>query len=423
MEKLEAFLGKYIGPVASYMAQSKFFGSLSEAFMRTTPVTLGIALLMIIGNLPINGYEQFLIDNGLKVHFNATIGATTGILSLLVVFNFAYVYAKKTNENPLSAGMISLVSFFLLMPQVIESVSGNVEAYSNLYTGGTGLFAAIIVAWVSSIIYVALAKRNFTIKLPDSVPSNVAESLGPSLISMVILTVWFVVRVLLSLTPFGNIFMVIFGILQEPLQAFGASPIAIIAIFSIGNLLWFFGIHPNVVYGLVMPMMAANNAANIQAFQEGKALPYYMMMVVLVACGNGFGGQGGTYGFVIASLKAKSERYRTLRKLAGVPSIFNINEPLVFGAPIMLNAIFFIPMVLSPLVMGLTAWGLATVLRPDINPLIAMPWTTPAIISSFLQGGFKYLLVMLGVVVVNFALWYPFFQIADKQAVIEEQEA
>ncbi len=422
MEKLEAFLGKYIGPVANFMAQSKFFGSLSEAFMRTTPVTLGVALLMILGNLPFNGYEQLLIDNGLKAHFSAAIGATTGILSIMVVFNFAYVYAKKSNQNPLSAGLISLVSFFLLMPQAVEGVSGNVEAFSTLYTGGTGLFSAIVVAWVSTAIYVALAKRNFTIKLPESVPSNVAESLGPSLISMVILTMWFVVRVLLALSPFGNIFMVIFGILQQPLQAIGSSPISVLVIFTIANLLWFFGIHPNVVYGLVMPMMVANQTANIQAFQAGEPLPYYLMVIILVACGNGFGGQGGTYGFVLSSLTAKSEQYKTLRKLAGVPSIFNINEPLVFGAPIMLNANFFIPMVSGPFVMGLTAWGLATVLQPTINPLISMPWTTPALVSTFLQGGIKYLLVMIGVVAVNFVLWYPFFKIADNKAYLEEQQ-
>ena len=422
MEKLEAFLGKYIGPVANFMAQSKFFGSLSEAFMRTTPVTLGVALLMILGNLPFNGYEQLLIDNGLKAHFSAAIGATTGILSIMVVFNFAYVYAKKSNQNPLSAGLISLVSFFLLMPQAVEGVSGNVEAFSTLYTGGTGLFSAIVVAWVSTAIYIALAKRNFTIKLPESVPSNVAESLGPSLISMVILTMWFVVRVLLALSPFGNIFMVIFGILQQPLQAIGSSPISVLVIFTIANLLWFFGIHPNVVYGLVMPMMVANQTANIQAFQAGEPLPYYLMVIILVACGNGFGGQGGTYGFVLSSLTAKSEQYKTLRKLAGVPSIFNINEPLVFGAPIMLNANFFIPMVAGPFVMGLTAWGLATVLQPTINPLISMPWTTPALVSTFLQGGIKYLLVMVGVVAVNFVLWYPFFKIADNKAYLEEQQ-
>lgn len=424
MEKLEKFLSKYIGPIANYMASSKFFGSLSEAFMRTTPVTLGVALLMIIGNLPIPGYDLFLIEHGLKVHFDSAIGATTGILSIFVVFNFAYVYARKSDEVPLSAGLISLVSFFLLMPQTVESTNSTITAYQDLYTGGTGLFTAIIVGWVSASIYIALSKRNFTIKLPASVPSNVSESLGPSLISMVILSMWFVVRLGFSFTPFGSVFMLIFGILQQPLQALTSNPLSVIIIFTIANLMWFFGIHPNVIYGLVMPMMVGSNAANIAAYQKGEALPFLFMSIVMVAVGNGFGGQGGTYGFILSSLTAKSERYKSLRKLAIIPSIFNINEPLIFGAPIMLNPVFFIPMILSPITMGFTAWGLASLdfLTPKLNPLISMPWTTPALITSALQGGFKYLFILVIVVVVNFIVWFPFFKVADNQAYREETE-
>lgn len=423
MEKLENFLSKYIGPVANYMAQSNFFGALSEAFMRTTPITLGVAFLMIIGNLPIQGYEQLLIDMNLKVHFDAAIGATTGILSIIVTFNFAYIYAKRCNENALSSGLIAMVSFFLVMPQVIEGQDGvMVNAYNSLYTGGTGLFAAIIVAWISSVIYVALCRRHFTIKLPESVPTNVSESLAPSLIAMVILSMWFVIRVGLAFTPFENLFMIIFGILQQPLQALTSTPLSIIIIFTLANLLWFFGIHPNVVYGLVMPMIIANGATNITAYQQGETMPYLMMTVVLMAVGNGFGGQGGTYGFVFASFTAKSERYKSLRKLATIPAIFNINEPLIFGAPIMLNPTFFIPMVFSPLLMGCTAWLLTSILNVTYNPLIAMPWTTPTIVVAFLKGGVKFLIVMLAVAAVNFVLWYPFFKIADRQAYQEEQK-
>ncbi|MFD2388146.1 hypothetical protein [Enterococcus rivorum] len=117
MEKLEAFLNKFLGPIANWMSNNKFFSALSEAFMRTTPVTLGAALLLIIGNFPIPAWFNFVAESGLKVHFDAVIGGTINAISLFLVFNFAYVYAKNAKQNPLTAGLLALGSFLILMPQ------------------------------------------------------------------------------------------------------------------------------------------------------------------------------------------------------------------------------------------------------------------------------------------------------------------
>ena len=119
---------------------------------------------------------------------------------------------------------------------------------------------------------------------------------------------------------------------------------------------------------------------------------------------------------------AKSERYKQLLKLAGPPSIFNVNEPLVFGAPLMLNPIFFIPMAITPLIMGSTAWILVKLLNfTELNPLISLPWTTPAPILMGLQGGWKYLIIFAVVFILNLIIWFPFFRIADNRAVDEEK--
>ncbi|MFD2388147.1 PTS transporter subunit EIIC [Enterococcus rivorum] len=297
------------------------------------------------------------------------------------------------------------------------------EAYKTFFTGGTGLMVAILVGWLTAVLFVFLTKKNLVIRMPESVPTNVAESLSPTIISGIIFITFFIIRLLFAATPFESIFYFIYGLIQAPLQALTSSPLAIIVIFTIANLLWFFGIHPNMVYGVVMPMMMANGVANMNAASAGKPLPFLLMAVIGQVCGSGFGGQGGTYGLVISMFTAKSDRYKQLRKLAGPPVIFNVNEPLVFGAPLMLNPIFFLPMVLSPILMGSSAWLMVKLLSfTELNPLITLPWTTPAPILMGLQGGWKYLFIFLVALIINITLWFPFFKIADNKALAEEKE-
>lgn len=428
MKNLEKFLNRFLGPIANYMSDSLFFGSLADAFMRMTPITIGAAFLMIIGNFPIPAWLELLASTGLNVHFDALIGATTGIISLFVVFNFAYVYAKKSNYDGLSAGMIALASFFIVMPQYqfgveLTEAALPFPAYSQFFTAGTGIFTALIVSCITAIAYVKLNDAGFTIKLPETVPSNVSTSLSPSLIAGVVFVFWFLVRIGMSYTSFGALQFLI-GIVTVPLTNLATNPWSIIIFFTITNMLWFFGVHPNMLYSLLMPVMAVIIPENIAAFNAGEPMPYIMLGVAVAAGANGFGGQGATYGFVAASFTAKSERFKALRKLAVVPSIFNINEPLIFGAPLMLNPTFFLPMVLGPLVMAVTGMGVAKLTALiTVNPVARLPWTMPSVIGGFLTGGWRNGVPMIAMLIVNLILWFPFFKIADQQALREEREA
>lgn len=454
MKSLEKFLNRFIGPVANYMGQSKFFSSLAEAFMRTTPVTIGAAVLMVIGNFPVPSWIEFMNTTGMSVHFDAIIGASTNAISLYVVFIFAYIYAKKSNYDGLSAGLISLASFLILIPQKINVmdvlvnpayISGEqytgimsvlqplidsgvftgASGFTDFFTSGTGIFVAIFVSSVTAILYVKLNDRKFTIKLPESVPTNVSESLSPSLIAGVIFILFFAIRIGLSYTPFGNIFYLVFGLIQQPLQGFAATPIALIILFTLTNMCWFFGIHPNMLYAIMLPLLAGIRPEMIAAFAEGaNPMPYIGVTVVGMAAGNAFGGQGGTYGWVLSSFTAKSEQYKSLRKLAAVPAIFNINEPIVFGAPIMMNPTYFIPLVAGPAVMSIFALLTAKLIGFGVvNPSAEMPWTMPGIVKAFMTGGWKYGVITLVIIVVNFVLWYPFFKIADNKLYQDEQAA
>lgn len=445
MQKIESFLNKYIGPIATYMNNSLFFGSLTEAFMRTTPVTLGAAVILLIGNFPIPAYLDFLSNSGIATHFSAAQNATMNALSLYIVFNFSYVYAKKNNYEALSAGLLAVANFLLLAPQSYSiaqmsavptefpteaTITGvtNLSAFATTYTGARGIIVAIIVGWLTGYLYVLFNKKNLVLKLPSSVPPNVSESLRPSILSGLILLIFIAIRMVFAFVPwlnnYGDIFTFIGDMIQAPLTSFVSSPLSVLVIFTIANILWFFGIHPSMIYGLVAPISQANLIDNQNAFQAGEPLPFLLYAVILFGISNGFGGQGTTIGLVISMFRAKSERYKQLFKLVSIPSLFNINEPLIFGMPIMMNPIFFIPMVIITPVTGGLAWFLSNVFNyTEHNPMMMLPWTTPAIVSSILMGGIKLFIIAIVIVVVSFIIWYPFFQIADARALKEEKES
>lgn len=444
MKNMEKFIDKFFGPVALYMNNSPFFRALTDAFMKMTPITLGASVLMIIGFFPVPAWQQWLMSVGVYNDFVAVQNATINALGLFLAFTFAYSYVKinAPKYNPQIAGVLSLSSFMVLIPQqftlfsvseqitefpaqtVIES-SETLNAFSTDYIGASGILVAMLIGYLVARIYIYLNVKHFVVKLPESVPSNVSESLSPTFIAGVIMILAFVIRLLFKYLPFlsnyGNIFAFITGVIQIPLQDIVGSPLSLILILSLANFFWYFGIHPQVVYSVVTPIVMANSIANITAYTSGQKLPYLMFAIVGVACGTGFGGQGATLGLVISMMTAKSKRYKEMFKLTSIPSIFNINEPLIFGMPIIMNPIFFIPMAIGPLLMGGTAWVLATFIDlSQYNPTISFPWTTPALISMVFRGGFPLFLVGIACLAVSILIWYPFFKVADKKAVQEE---
>lgn len=428
MNNLQKFLDKFLAPIAKWMGNNLFFSSLADAFMKVTPITLGGAFVLLVGNFPIPAWTNFLQKIGWATQFNAAQNATMNVLSLFVVFNFAYVYAEKCKYNPLPAGLLAASSFMILAPQdYMARAFGThakltqVTAFGTNYLGSSGMVVAILVGWVVGMLYVFLNKKNIVIKLPDSVPPNVSASLQPSLIAGIILVLMTLIRGAFSYTAFGNIFDCVTKLVQAPLQTFTASPISIIAIYTLANVLWFFGIHPNMVYGIVMPIIIANGIVNQNAFKAGQPMPYVTMSMLSMILNSAFGGQGATIGLIISMFRAKSDRYKQMLKLAGVPALFNINEPLVFGMPIMLNPVFFLPMLFEPIINGLVSWGLIDLFHATVNPFIQLPWTMPGVVQAFFSGGIPFFIIAMVVVVLSTLIWFPFFKIADNKAVAEEQ--
>lgn len=416
MGNLEQILDKYISPIASKMSDSDSLQAISEGFVRIVTITVGVAAFLIIGNLPITAWTDWLAEIGLAPAFTAVGNASTSILALYTSFTIAYCFAKRKNQNSLSCGLLSMMSFLIVCPQSIAGADGTtVSGFTVSYLGSSGILVALIVALVVGHVFVAMAEHNIGLKMPESVPPMVSESLSPLFSATVIVLIAFIITAMFSFTPYGNAIDFFQQVIGGSLVNIGGSLPAIILICFLANLLWFFGVHPSVITGPYTAVLMVMITQNIADYGAGAALTYGALPYVYMLAG--IGGNGNTLGLCLAMLTAKSKRYKQMVKIGFVPNLFNINEPLIFGMPLILNPLFFVPMVFSCIPMGLITYFGLGLLGNAYNPSsLLLPWTTPSCVGAFISGGIGFLLVTLVMLAVNTLIYLPFFKIADKQA-------
>lgn len=421
MANVKQFIEQKVVPVTGKMSSNKVIMALTAAMMATMPLSLGTSIVAIVANFPIPAWTSFLAAHGISAHATAVIGGTTQIMGLFLAFLVAYNYTKLRGYNAITGGVLSLGAFIILMPQTFEIAEGrSINVLQQTYLGSSGIFVAMITSILISALYCYLEKKGFVIKFPDSVPEMISKSLSPTFIAMITFIIVFAVRIAFGLTPYGNAFDCINKIVAVPIMNIGSSTISLIVIYAIGNLFWCFGIHPSSVLSFYVPVLITAITGNVEAFQTGSPLPYLTFVVAYTYIM--IGGTGSTLGLAMNMFfLSKSKRFKTLGRLAIIPNIFNINEPLIFGTPIVFNPVFMIPMVLTPFVNG----GIAVLMVKlgaygAYNPNIKMPWTMPNPVTHLLQSGAFAALGVCIAILATAVVYYPFFKFADKQALKEE---
>lgn len=418
------FIEKTLMPLMGKIGKNKVIQAITNGMMSTMPLSLGTSIVAIVANFPVDAWTTFLAESGISVHTSAIISGTTTILALYLAFIIGYYNAVKRDSDGITAGVLSLAAFLILMPQSVTAADGTlINALSQTYLGSSGIFVAILCGILISSLFVVLKRKGLVLHLPESVPEMVAKSLSPTFIAMAIFIIILAVRILFGMTAYGNVFDCINTLIGTPLMGVGSSVWTLIGIYALSNFLWCFGIHPSALTSVLTPVFLTAFTANIQAFTSGQVIPYlafvaaYQFIMI--------GGTGSTLGLSFDMLLfSKSQRYKAMGKLAIIPNIFNINEPVIFGVPILYNPLFILPMTLSAVVNGLVAvifvnfgWF------ANYNPAVKVPWTMPSPIIHFLQSGWMPGLLAAGVIVLSALLYFPFFKIADRAAYKEETEA
>ncbi|VOD43522.1 PTS system transporter subunit IIC [Streptococcus pneumoniae] len=288
--------------------------------------------------------------------------------------------------------------------------------------GGQGIIGAIIIGLVVGSIYTFFIKRKIVIKMPEQVPQAIAKQFEAMIPAFVIFLSSMIVYILAkSLTNGGTFIEMIYSAIQVPLQGLTGSLYGAIGIAFFISFLWWFGVHgQSVVNGVVTALLLSNLDANKAMLASGNLSLENGAHIVTQQFLDSFlilSGSGITFGLVVAMLfAAKSKQYQALGKVAAFPTIFNVNEPVVFGFPIVMNPVMFVPFILVPVLAAVIVYGaIATGFMQPFSG-VTLPWSTPAILSGFLVGGWQGVVTQLLVLVISTVVYFPFFKIQDRLA-------
>lgn len=426
-EKLQAVMERSLIPVANKLAGNKILKGISGGFSMLLPIIMVGAVGSLLSGLSIEAYQTFITSTGLKPLFSLLTSYTTNMMALYAVFAIGYAMASQlecSKTAPL-AGVLSLFSFLLVIPLGVGSGENAIAAaMSTQYFGAAGLFTAMIIGVVVPNIYNLFVKHNVVIKMPEGVPPQIANGFSAIIPAVVIAAIFVAIRQICTLTPYGTLNGVIYGLLKAPLSSLQSSPFTFVILLVLCNLLWFFGIHGGmVVMSFLSILYTSANLENVAAYAAGQPLPHMLTQCWWFVQAQ-LGGSGGIIGLAFCMvLLAKSQRYKTLGKLAIAPAVCSISEPIVFGFPLVLNPVMFIPMLLSPLCcFGLSYIFTAIGILPYLNG-ISLSTGTPIILAGFITGGWRTAIWQVVLVIIQFGIYLPFFKIMDKQALAEEANA
>ena len=417
--------------ISSKVETNKYLGSIKEAFTMFVPFIIvgsfGSMLNILVSGA--NGLAQWIpwLSN-LSPAFTAINFVTISCMSLPIAFLIGYKLAEKENLPQLESGLIGLLSYLAVCPNTISTVVEGLKDPVVLnglgagVIGAQGLFVSMIMSMVAVKFFGLLTNIDaIKIKMPDSVPTGIARSFNILIPIFIIITAFSVGGCLFN-TFTGNYLNVwIYNIIQLPLQALANTTGGILVLALVNQLFWFLGIHGGmVIEGVRGPLSAAGLAENISAVQAGGVATniltrgFWTSFVVV-------GGGGITLSLLIAIfIFSKREDHKSIAKFSLIPGICGINEPVVFGLPLVLNPIFAIPFILNSVIAAFIA-VVATNIGFLTCGVLDCPPGLPVFVTGFISYGIHGIIVQAIILIVTFIIWGPFVLMSNKQAKLEQK--
>lgn len=406
--------------------------ALKDGMLAILPLTVVGSLFLIAGQIPFQGINDAIVGvfgADWTEPFMQVYHGTFAIMGLISCFAIGYSYAKNSGVEPLPSGVLSLSAFFILLRSSYVPAEGEPvgDAISKAWFGGQGIIGAIVIGLTVGAIYTAFIRRHIVIKMPEQVPQAIAKQFEAMIPAFVIFTLSMLVYIIAkSVTGGGTFIEMIYDVIQVPLQGLTGSLYGALGIAFFISFLWWFGVHgQSVVNGIVTALLLSNLDANKALMAAGELSLDKGAHIVTQQFLDSFlilSGSGITFGLVVAMIfAAKSKQYKALGKVAALPALFNVNEPVVFGFPIVMNPVMFLPFILVPVLAALTVYGAIAIgfMQPFAG--VTLPWSTPAIISGFMVGGWQGAIVQILILIMSTLVYFPFFKIQDNMAYQNEQ--
>lgn len=421
MNKLIEFIEKG-KPFFEKISRNPYLRAIRDGFIAAMPVILFSSIFLLVAFVPnIFGFTwsdeavaAIMKPYGYTMGIVAVLVAGTTAKSLTDVFNRQL---PKTNQINFISTMIASISGFLLLAS--DGIEGG---FANGYMGTKGLLTAFLAAFITVNIYKVCVKNNVTIRMPDEVPPNVSQAFKdviPYALSIFVLYGMDLATRQLVGTNVAEAILKLF----EPLFTAADGYVGITIIFGAYALFWFVGIHgPSIVEPAIAAITYANIETNFQLLQAGqhadKILTSGTQMFIVT-----MGGTGATLvvPFMFMWL-TKSKRNKAIGRASVVPTFFGVNEPILFGAPLVLNPVFFVPFILAPIAnVWIFKFFVDTLKMNSFS--VNLPWTTPGPLGIVMGTNFAPLAFVLAIllVVVDVLIYYPFLKVYDEQILAEEQ--
>ena len=428
MEQLIATIEKG-KPFFNAIARNKYLKAIRDGFISVIPIIIFSSIFILVDAVPnVWGfYWPAEIDAILMKAYNYSMG----ILALGAAATTAKHFCDAQNRdmpknnqiNFLSVMIASVIGFLLLSSDAInvEVDSTSYSGFANGFLGSKGLLTAFISAFVVGIVYKFFVSRNITIKLPDQVPPNISQTFKDLIPFSVSISIFWLFDLIFR-SAFGFCFAQ--GVIQvfQPLFSAADSYVGLAIIYGAMSLFWFVGVHgPSIVEPAISAALVANMSANLTAYQAGEQATHVLSLSsqYFVVC---LGGTGATLVicFMFAFL-AKSKEMKAIGRASMIPTLFNVNEPFLFGAPMVLNPIFFVPFVFAP-ICNIWALKIFVDLIGMDGFLYTLPWTVPGPVGIIMGLGFQPLafVFLAAVLAIDFLVYYPFFKVYDREKREEE---
>lgn len=415
IEKMKPFFEK--------ISNNSYLRAIRDGFISLIPVILFSSFFLLVAYVPnaFNFHWGEEIESILMKAYNGSMGilgilmAATVTKSLTENFN---TKLPKTNQINSTSTMIAAFIAFLIVG--VDSLEGG---FASDYMGTKGLMTAFIVGFIVPNIYRFCVSKNLTVKMPEEVPGNISQTFK-DLIPITLSTVFFWGFDLGFRNLVGSGFSEKLIELFQPIFSAADGYFGLALIFGAMAFFWFVGIHgPSIVEPAVAAIYITNVEMNFQLYQSGEHAPKILSQGLQYFVAT----LGGTDATLVITLMfaflAKSKQLKTMGRASAIPVLFGVNEPMLFGAPIVLNPIFFIPFILAPI---LNVWIFKFFVEVlDMNGFIYnLPWTTPGPVGLILGTGFAGLSIVLMIVLltVDFAIYYPFFKAYDNELLVKEKE-
>lgn len=425
MEKFSQWMEKHFVPIAVKFGSQRHLVAVRDAFISILPITMAGAFATMLNAIVRDLPGKFELT-GITDAFAWLIGingfvwwGTLAMTGLIFAFAIGYQVTKAYDVDPLAGGLVSLASFLIVTPQstsfeaTINEVTEVVSGWGNInwnYTNSNGLFTALLVGLLSAIVYSVLMKKKVTIKLPDEVPAGVSQAFATILPGVIAIYLISTIAWATGTYLDTNIADIIAKYVQMPFLALSQGLPSVIILTMFVSILWFFGIHgSNVLAPILDGIYLTALRENATLIEQGQPAKYFWTRGSFDAYG-WMGGAGATFALIIAIfIFSKKQEEKTLAKLAAPMGVFNINEPVVFGLPIVLNPVYMIPWIFVPTILITFAFFVS---KAGIVPpvYVETPWVMPPILYAWFATGFSFKAALLAIVNlgIGVAIWSVF---------------